>query len=307
MPELPEVQTTVSGINKHLPGKKIISVWNDYKSNYFKGKENIKDPSYFKKFEKEVVGEKIKKAERRGKNIIIHLTNDKAILIHMKMTGHLLYGKYKKVENSWIPHESGPLTDPFNRHIRLVFALDNGKALALCDMRKFAKVLFTKENPHKHKDLEVIAKDPFEMSRKEFVDSLRKKKSGRIMNILMDQNIVSGIGNIYSDEILWKLEIHPEESVSNLSDGELRKIWKEARIILKKGIHFGGDSTSDYRNIKGEPGNFQQEHRAYRKTGEKCPKKWCPGKIIRKVVGGRSAHFCSSHQKLKIVKSKKLR
>ena len=98
MPELPEVQTTVDGINKYLPGRKILSVWSDYDSQYFKGKENIKDLEYFQKFEQNVVGKKIKSAERKGKNIIIHLSGNMAVVIHMKMTGHLLYGRYRKVK-----------------------------------------------------------------------------------------------------------------------------------------------------------------------------------------------------------------
>lgn len=295
MPELPEVQTTVDGINKFLKGRKITSVWTSYNSKHYKGKKNIKDPPYFKKFKKKVVGEKIKKAERKGKNVLINLSSGKTIAIHMKMTGHLLYGKYKKKEGGWIANQSGPLTDPFNRFIRLIFVLDNGKSLALSDMRRFATVSLAIDNA----ELNSIARDPFAMSKKEFVEALEKKPERRIMNVLMDQSVVSGIGNIYSDEILWKMGIHPEQKVKDLKKKALDKMWGVARKILKEGIKFGGDSTSDYRNIKGEPGDFQNKHKAYRRTGRKCLKKSCKGKIVRKVVGGRSAHFCDTHQKLR--------
>jgi len=299
VPELPEVQTTINGLNEVLPNQKIVDVWSSYNSPYFKGKENIKDKKYFLKFKKNILNSPVKKAERIGKNILIHLKNGITILIHMKMTGHLLYGKYKKENNDWRAVEDGPLQDPFNRHIRLVFELGNGKHISFSDMRKFAKVMFIKTNQLKnHTDLKDIAPDPFKLSQKRFIERIRQKKSGRIKNILMDQTLVSGIGNIYSDEILFETGIHPETNISLINDKKLGEIYTEAKKVLKRGINFGGDSTSDYRNIKGERGDFQNKHKVYRKTGAPCPKKGCSGEIIRKVVGGRSAHFCNKHQKL---------
>ena len=113
----------------------------------------------------------------------------------------------------------------------------------------------------------------------------------------MDQSVVAGIGNIYSDEILWQAGVHPERAVKKISQTEMKKIWQAMKNILHKSISLGGDSMSDYRNIFGERGSFQKVHNVYRKTGEKCRKKGCGGIIMRKVVGGRSAHFCSVHQK----------
>jgi formamidopyrimidine-DNA glycosylase len=127
MPELPEVQTTASGLHSVLPGLKIVDIWNDYKSSYFKGKDNIKDPNFYKYFKKEIIGKRIISVNRRAKNVLINLSDNKTILIHMKMTGHLLYGDYDK-------------NDPYNRFIRLIFNLSNGKTLELCDTRRFAKV-----------------------------------------------------------------------------------------------------------------------------------------------------------------------
>ena len=147
MPELPEVQTTVDGINQTVKNLVITDVWTNYKSPYYKNKEEIKNPSYFTIFAKEIKGQKILSSERRAKNILIHLSNKKTLLIHMKMTGHLMYGSYthskepKDIKDPWNPtQKTGPLADPFNRHIRLVFSLSNNKHLVLSDMRKFAKV-----------------------------------------------------------------------------------------------------------------------------------------------------------------------
>ncbi len=307
MPELPEVQTTVQGLNETVTGKTIISVWTNYKSSFKPHKETVKDTAYFPHFTKEIVGRKIVRAERVAKNILIHLDSGKIILIHMKMTGHLLYGTYKKSEKSvdtkdpWrpIPSETEALRDPFNRYIRLVFSLSNKKHLVLSDMRKFAKItlLDSKENPH----LSHLGPDPLslEFNSSIFYERISKKPTGPIKSVLMDQTVLGGVGNIYSDEALWLVGLHPEEQVRDIvKDKKLvTELYKAVVSVLKKGIDFGGDSMSDYRNIKGEKGEFQGRHNAYRKTGTPCSKKGCTGIILRKVVRGRSAHFCSVHQK----------
>ena len=114
----------------------------------------------------------------------------------------------------------------------------------------------------------------------------------------MDQGIVSGIGNIYSDEILWASSVHPEEKVTDIKKEDLKKIYKNIKSILLKSIKLGGDSMSDYRNPYGEKGKFQNFHKVYKRKGESCLFKGCIGVIERKMVGGRSAHFCNCHQKL---------
>jgi formamidopyrimidine-DNA glycosylase len=301
MPELPEVQTTVNGLNKTVRGHTIIDVWTSYNSAYHAGKDNIKDPKFFKVFKKAVVGEKILRAERRAKNILIHLSGGKVILIHMKMTGHIMYGKYKLEKDTWKPLEKGPLQDSFNAFLRLVFTLNTSKQLVLSDMRKFAKVTLVKESElEKCLHLEHLGPEPLEPEFKisNFKSQLLKKPKGKVKQVLLDQSLISGIGNIYSDEMLWRAGVHPESKVEAIPDKEMSGMFKAMKEVLKKGIDFGGDSMSDYRNIKGEKGEFQEHHRAYRRTGTKCTKRGCPGTIERKVVGGRSAHFCSVHQKL---------
>src|SRR3990167_370652 len=126
MPELPEVQTTVNGLNKTVKGRAVKSVSTTYKSAYHAGKDNIKDPAFFKKFKRLVTGQKILKAERRAKNVLIHLSNGYTIIVHMKMTGHFVYDR------------------PDYPYVSLIFKLDNGKELALSDIRKFAKVTLAK-------------------------------------------------------------------------------------------------------------------------------------------------------------------
>lgn len=299
MPELPEVTTTVSGLNKVLPKLNVKEVWSDYFLNTKNKRiDNIKNKKYFEKFKKEIVGEKFKNAERRGKNVLIHLTGDKTILIHMKMTGHLLYGKYFRNGEVWKSTEK-LLSDPFNKFIHLIFTLSNGKHLAFSDMRKFAKViLFETSKKNSHIDLVHLGPEPLkDLTIKTLKEQLSKKLTGKIKTVLMDQSIVAGIGNIYSDEILWETGIHPERIVKNIKDEEIKKILKTTKEILQKSIKMGGDSMSDYRNIFGEKGNFQNAHKVYKKSKQKCLKKGCKGTIERKVIGGRSAHFCNTHQK----------
>lgn len=265
-----------------------------------KRSDNIKSSKFFEHFRKEVSGEKFKNAERRGKNILIHLTGNKTILIHMKMTGHLLYGKYMEAQGKekWVPTEAGLLSDPFNKFLHLVFTLSNGKHLAFSDMRKFAKVtLFETDTRDNFIDLSPLGPEPLEdLSVKTLTAQLLKKPKGAIKTVLMDQTVIAGIGNIYSDEILWESNIHPERRPTTLSPTDINNILKATKKILVASIKMGGDSMSDYRNIYGERGGFQNAHKAYRRHKETCQKKGCDGTIQRKIIGGRSAHFCNTHQ-----------
>ncbi len=288
MPELPEVQTTASGLDRAVSGLKILDVWTEYNSPYFYGSNTIKDPEYFTYFKKEVKNEKILNVRRRAKNILINLSHDKTILIHMKMTGHVLYGNYNK-------------TDPFNRLIRLKFYLSNGKTMDLCDTRKFAKVTLLKTSEmHDSVHLKGIGPEPLEkkFAFEVFREQILNQPHGKIKLVLMDQSIIAGIGNIYADESLWRASIHPQSLVKHIPSKNLSDLYKSIITTLSRGIDLGGDSMSDYRNIDGERGKFQEQHRAYRKTGTKCSKKGCKGTIARIVLGSRGTHFCPSHQTL---------
>lgn len=299
MPELPEVQTTVDGLNKELKNLKITDVWTDYKSLFHTGKNNIKNPEYFPQFKKDVVGSKITKASRAGKNVLIHLGNGKTILTHMKMTGHYIYGSYFLEGKTWKPKEkTGPLTDPYNRHIHLVFTLSNKKHLVFCDTRTFAKIfIFDTENEKTIADLMDLGPDPLsdQFTYEVFKNQILKRPNAPIKQVLLDQELIAGIGNIYSDEILFAAGLHPLSKVSKIPEKNLKAMYRAAKIVLARGIDFGGDSTSDYRNIYGLPGQFQNKHQAYRHTGQPCSKK-DGGTIERLKVGGRSAHFCPKHQ-----------
>ncbi len=303
MPELPEVQTTVNGLNNTVKGKTITDVWTDIavkSPTLSHHKQSTKSSSFFATFKKTIVGAKILSAERRAKNIFIHLSNKQSIWIHMKMTGHMMYGTYvfDTKTKQWTPaHEekNDALRDPFNKYLHTVFTVGD-KQLVLSDVRKFAKVTIVPTD-----SIDEILKVGPEPLTKEFTlqvctDQFLKRPARAIKEVLLDQKIISGIGNIYSDEALWLAGIHPLRKVRDITKTEMKKLYESIKIVLEKGINFGGDSTSDYRDINGERGEFQAAHNAYRMTGKPCKKRGCSGVIARIAFNGRGAHFCPVHQ-----------
>ena len=306
MPELPEVHTTVTGLQRVLPKLFITDIWSDMWSISKLAKNTIKDRSYFPYFKKYTLDQKVIGVRRRAKHILIDLENGFTIIIHMKMTGHLMYGKYtedKKYngrEWSWIPEgKDTPLHDPYNRHIHVVFTLSNKKQFVFCDSRKFGTIVVEKTSTLHTNRLAHLGPEPLETSftKKDFKERLMKSPTRAIKTVLMDQSIISGIGNIYSDEMLHLSHILPTRTSRSLTDSETTLLFKSMKLVLSKGIDFGGDSTSDYRNIEGKRGEFHQNHRVYLRTKQKCLTKGCKGTIEKKTIGGRSAHFCVTCQK----------
>ncbi|HEY4515993.1 MAG TPA: bifunctional DNA-formamidopyrimidine glycosylase/DNA-(apurinic or apyrimidinic site) lyase [Candidatus Paceibacterota bacterium] len=285
MPELPEVHTTVEGLKGVIVGKTITDVWSDFHVGTSHGKrQTIKNKKYFEKFRKLVKGAKIKSVERRGKNILVHLSNDYTFIVHMKMTGHLMYG----------------VKDKF---VHLIFKLKNSQNLVLSDMRKFASVTFCKtEGLEKHETVGKLGPEPLSksFSAEKLLTQLQKRKSWPIKSALLDQTVLAGIGNIYSDEILWEIGIHPLSHTGKIPKNKFGEMFKVMQKILRFSIKHGGDSKSDYLNAFGKKGNFQNFHKVYGKRKEQCPKPGCRNKkgaiIERLVVKGRSAHFCPKHQ-----------
>jgi formamidopyrimidine-DNA glycosylase len=302
MPELPEVETVVQGLNNKIRGRKIVALWTDW-------------PKYFrlsggeKAFRRHVIGKKLLRVERRGKNILISLSDNHLLLVHQKLSGHLLYGRWKKNarpdKNSktwegqkWIPDPPrGALLDPMNRFIRLIFFLDNKKMLALSDLRRFAKVLCgPKEAILGLADIKNIGPEPldknFTLAKFKALFGVRR---GAIKQVLMDQAFIAGIGNIYSDEILYLAKIHPLSRAEKLKGPQFEKIYRVMRKIFKKAVKVRGTSIDDFRDTAGTKGAYGQLLMVYQKNGQKCPK----NHIIKRLkVGGRSAHFCSAEQVL---------
>lgn len=284
MPELPEVQTIVNDLKKKIIGRKIAGVW-------FDAPKLIKKPKP-KELEKQIKGLKIVDIKRRGKNILIYLTNDYLLLIHQKLTGHLLYGKWKIINGKIKSLIKGKLEEKVNNYVHFIIYLDNGWQIGLSDLRKFAKIIFgEKKEIENLPDLTNLGSEPLDNSFNviKFIKLIRLQKR-KIKQVLMDQNVIAGIGNIYADEILWQAKAHPFKQANKLSEEELKKIFSAMKQILKKAVKLRGTSISDYRDTTGKSGKYGEIKKIYQREGEPCER--CKTLIKRVKIGGRSAHFC---------------
>ncbi|OQX00547.1 DNA-formamidopyrimidine glycosylase [Candidatus Parcubacteria bacterium A4] len=276
MPELPEVETIVRGLQNVLD-RTFFDVWTD-------SPKQLKKPASFLNFKKEIKGKKIKKIWRRGKNIIFDLSSGLSLLIHQKLTGRLLVGKWKE--------------DRVNNFLRFIFWLDDGSMLALSDLRRFAKIeLWNTRSLLESKEINSLGPEPLDKKFTFVVFEKRlRKKRGRIKQVLMDQSVIAGIGNIYSDEILFRAGVNPLKKIFDLEENELREIYANVKPVLKKAIKLHGESFSNFRDVNGEKGNFDKEIKVYQRQGEKCFV--CGATIECLKIGGRTAHFCPRCQEL---------
>ncbi|MCZ2845682.1 MAG: DNA-formamidopyrimidine glycosylase [Candidatus Bathyarchaeota archaeon] len=296
MPELPEVETTVDQLKEKILKRKIINVWCDnlkmIKRVVFGKLTNVG----FKEFKASVVSHKnkIENIKRKGKNILIIFNNDQIILIHQKLTGHLLLGKWQKRSKNgkWTSTRKGLLREKVNEYIHLIFWLDDGEMLILSDLRKFAKLVYGKKDQISDlPEIKELGPDPLDknLTFGKF-KAIIQKRNKRIKQALIDQKIIAGIGNIYSDEILWRARIHPFKRIRRLTQKELKKIYLSTKDVLKRAIKLRGESISNWRDTEGKRGNFDGIRKVYRRKGKPCPR--CKTPIKRRKIGGRSTHFC---------------
>ena len=296
MPELPEVQTVVSDLNKKIKSDIITDFWSDHKKAI---KNNFDD------FVKNIKGRKILEAKRIGKNIFINLSGGKTIYIHLKMTGHLLV---KNHESRIMNHgKKDYFADRVNQYIHHIWSLKSKsqksegvikKTMEFSDLRKFGKIILVNTSKIKElKEIKSLGIDAMssEFSLKKFQEILKKKSNKKIREILMDQQIISGIGNIYASEILFEAHVLPGRLAGKLKKEEISLVYNSIRKILKKAIELRGTSDSDYRDTSGAPGGFQKVLKVYQKDGVKC--KSCDTIIKRIKMGQRSAFFCPKCQK----------
>lgn len=288
MPELPEVQTTVNGLNSKVLNRTFVDVWSDWE-------KMVKRPKDFKLFKKELMGKRIKRVWRRAKNVVLELSDGYSLLIHMKMTGHLMVGVWKKEKGIWVSEKRGPFDEKVNGFLHFILFLDDKKMIALSDVRKFAKIELWKTE-ELLEELKNLGPEPLEkeFTFEKFKERLKNKK-GKIKLVLMEPKVIVGIGNIYANEALWWARIHPECDVSKLTEKELKVLYISLKKVLLHGIEFGGDSFSDYRNVDGEYGRFEDKKKVYQREGEKCYR--CRTPIKRIMFRGRSSFYCPTCQK----------
>lgn len=304
MPELPEVEALRRSLLPYVVGSKIrgVAVLQE-KIIAGKGTKRKGTKSNTVKFTENITGKKIIDIKRRAKNLIIVLDDQSILLVHLKMTGQLVFvGNNKKPVLGGHPIQESETKLP-HKHTYIIFKLDNG-TLYYNDVRQFGYVLYFGNESilETEKHFNGIGIEPFD---KEFtlayflseIEKLRVRKiKTPIKKILLDQKIVVGCGNIYCDEILWMSGVLPSRPINKLSSNETKKIYKNIIDILDKAINSGGSSVANYLLADGKRGNYADYHNVYQKTGNKCKKSGCKG-IIKKInFAGRGTHFCPVHQ-----------
>lgn len=290
MPELPEVQTIASELDTKISGKTIVDFWTDWS-------KSIKShtPQAFKK---NIVGSQVKSVERIGKNIIINLSKDRILLVHQKMTGHLMVGRWRVSKEDVIPVTKGPLQEKVNQYIHALWTFSDGTMMALSDMRKFGRIeLGSREDVLDTPGIKNLGPDALSpnLTQKEFNERI-SSRSKSIKLTLMDPSVIAGIGNIYADDILWSAKVHPLKPANEVSTEKLKEVYRAMRKILKKAVELRGTSVGDYRDASGKEGSYARELLVYQRTGEPC--KRCKTPIEKTKAGQRSAHFCPKCQAL---------
>ncbi|MCH8821619.1 bifunctional DNA-formamidopyrimidine glycosylase/DNA-(apurinic or apyrimidinic site) lyase [Patescibacteria group bacterium] len=273
MPELPEVETIRRDLNKELKGRKIL------KLKFYDWAKMLKpDPETVKKA---IEGKKIKEFDRRAKLLLMHLgDHGTTIVFHLKLTGQLLLKKN---------------TDPKDRFNHVIIQLDNGDELHFNDLRKFGYIKVIKDKEELKKLLSDFGPEPLT---KEFTvevfKKILKKTSRNIKTVIMDQAKISGVGNIYADEALWRAKIHPEKTAEKLTEKEIQDLFDALLFVLKQGIEDRGTSVDSYLDVYADEGKHKKNLKVFRLDKEPCPR--CKT-IIKKIrVGGRGTHYCPACQ-----------
>ena len=274
MPELPEVETIKRSLNSKLKDVKIEKC-----EVFYVG--SLKSHSA-EKFINEVTGEKIVEVDRRGKYLKIILENERIILVHLRMTGRLLLTA---------------ADDHITKHTHVIFYLNNGLHLRFIDIRKFGTLnLASKGELNNIRGYAILGPEPFgeDFTLEGFKETVIRRKKA-IKDLLLSQEVVAGIGNIYADEILYSAGISPLRPANSLNDEELERLFHSIRVELEKGIANRGTSFKDYVDADGISGNNQDFLNVYQKAGCSCNN--CGCKVVKSKIGGRSSHYCTGCQK----------
>lgn len=274
MPELPEVETLITSLWPKVKGLEISRI-------RVLCRRILKNENF--SFLKKLIGKKIVGLRRRGKMILIDSEGGVSLIVHLKMTGQLIF------------HSSA---EPLDKHTHLIiFFKGQSQELRYRDVRKFGFISWarTSDVDSAH-ELSSLGPEPLEIDFPGF-RRLFQGRTARLKSLLLNQNFLAGIGNIYSDEILFKAKLHPLTPASCLEKNELRLLWKAMRDVLKTAIRYKGSSIRDFTDAEGEKGNFQNRHRVYGR--ESLPCIICGAAVERLRLGGRSSFFCPSCQKIR--------
>ncbi len=287
MPELPEVETIRRGLDKYVVGHKILDI-------------EVKAPRIFTGERKNVIGARITGVRRLGKGLILNLSNDYSLAIHIKMTGQLIY-RGKETEDIEISKTKvGSIPNNFTH---VIFELDHGAKLYYNDQRRFGwiKVVRTKDVMDLPFFKTVGPEPPISKGSHEkelTLEMFREIISGKntkIKPLIMDQSRIGGIGNIYANDALFKANIDPGRSAKSLTDDEMKNLYEAVIDVMKLSLEKGGASELSYVNVLGNEGSYQRYSLVYGKKGRECPN--CKTKIEFIKLGGRGTFYCPNCQK----------
>ena len=281
MPELPEVETIRRGLQRKIKNKQI-------KDIVINVDKIVKKPS-LREFITKIKGKKIKEIDRRGKYIIIHLDSRNKLIVHLGMTGLLIYPYDNKIAEK----EINP------KHNHLVFTFTDNTQLVFNDVRRFGKVYLI-SNINEIETLSKLGVEPLEdyFTEEVFTQILNKKKNGKIKSFLMKQEFITGLGNIYANEVLYRSNIHPLRLISSLNKKEVRNLYQQIKLVLSEAVKLRGSTVADeaYRDTDGEKGKFAKKLQVYARKGEPCIKCGHSIEVVR--IEGRSSFICPQCQKL---------
>jgi formamidopyrimidine-DNA glycosylase len=277
LPELPEVETVARGLRATLLGRRVLAV-------RLSKTDFIDDPVALEQL---LPGKRVRAVRRLGKFIVLDLEASNGVngrggaplglLIHLGMTGQIV---------------TCPVEAPVAPHTHVFLALDDGREMRYTDIRRFGRMAILAE-AEQAAVLGPLGLEPLEASEEEFAARMASRRA-RVKALLLDQRVLRGMGNIYTDESLWRARIHPARLGANLKRDELRRLYRAVRAVLAEAIRLRGSSVSDYVDSDGKPGKFQLRHRVYQREGKTCVR--CGAAIRRMIVAGRSSHFCPKCQ-----------
>jgi formamidopyrimidine-DNA glycosylase len=288
MPELPEVETVKTGLSRLLPGLTIKSVEFDWDKSFPNAKTDT---------DKFLVGAKIVQVRRRAKVLIIDLSTKYSLIIHLKMTGQLVFRSESTVFGAGHPSDSlvGRLPD---RSTRVTLDLSSAK-LFFNDQRKFGWVKLVPTIEINNIDFfKKLGPEPLsaDFTAKNFRERLRRRAKSPVKPVLIDQSVIAGVGNIYADEALWGAKIHPGTKVCDINDTKLSKLFNELQYVLGLSIEKGGSTDKNYVDAEGKKGSYLEFAQVFRRQNLPCPR--CGETIIKTRLAGRGTHICLRCQKL---------
>ncbi len=297
MPELPEVETVRRGLDALVPGQRIRDVEHDWTKSFPNAQVDV---------QRYLIGAQVLRIRRRAKVLIVDLDTKYSLIIHLKMTGQLVFiGKTEAAQTENVRFGAGHPTDSLvgslpDNSTRVSLTFQSGDKLYFNDQRKFGwvKLMPTIEIPNID-FFRKVGPEPLEASFTEavFRAQLARRKNSTIKAALLDQTVVAGVGNIYADESLWAARIHPATRVNEVSDDALDTLFSKLRLVLQKAIDAGGSTDKNYVNAEGKRGGYLSFAEVFRREGKACSR--C-GSIIEKIrVAGRGTHICSECQKVR--------